>query len=118
MGRVQLYSELFLIFSDTQIVTAVSKLIYKYYNDGDVYDNTHGLKGWAHDLSSYANWLSENTDAGEILNRIFDCSCEGDYEKILKDLADKLLSEEYLEEQHQYGITGTIYVCSGKFRCQ
>ena len=41
----------------TQAVTAVNKLIYKWYNDGDVYDNTYQMNGWANDLSSYANWL-------------------------------------------------------------
>ena len=41
----------------SQIVTAVNKLVYKWYNDGDVYDNTYILEGWANDLSDYANWL-------------------------------------------------------------
>lgn len=27
----------------TQIVTAVNKLIYKWFNDGDVYDNTYHM---------------------------------------------------------------------------
>lgn len=39
----------------SQIVTAVNKLIYKWYNDGDVYDNTGYLEGWANDISDYAN---------------------------------------------------------------
>ena len=29
----------------TQIVTALNKLIYKWYNDGDVFDNTYHLEG-------------------------------------------------------------------------
>ena len=29
----------------TQVVTAVTKLVYKWYNDGDVYDNTYALEG-------------------------------------------------------------------------
>ena len=45
----------------TQIVTAVNKLVYKYYNDGDVFDNTRYLSGWANDLSDYANWLYKYT---------------------------------------------------------
>ena len=44
----------------SQVVTAINKLIYKWYNDGDVFDNTHHLKGWWNDLSSYANWLYKN----------------------------------------------------------
>lgn len=39
----------------SQAVTAVNKLIYKWYNDGDVFDNTKYLEGWWNDLSSYAN---------------------------------------------------------------
>ena len=39
----------------SQTVTAINKLVYKWYNDGDVYDNTHYLDGWANDISSYAN---------------------------------------------------------------
>ena len=44
----------------SQIVTAINKLVYKWYNDGDVFDNVNsGLQGWANDLSSYANWLDK-----------------------------------------------------------
>ena len=90
----------------SQIVTAVNKLIYKYYNDGDVFDNTHYLEGWANDLSSYANWLYENTkNAWKILNKIYDCSTNEDYEDLLKELADELLNEEYLAEQIANQIT-------------
>ena len=42
-----------------QAVTAVSKLVYKWFNDGDVYDNRFALPGWANDLSSYANWIEK-----------------------------------------------------------
>ena len=101
----------------SQIVTAVNKLIYKWYNDGDVFDNTHHLEGWANDLSDYANWLYENTkDAWKILNKIADCINEGEYEDLLQELADKLLNEEYLAEQSKLEKVGTIYNCDGKFK--
>lgn len=101
----------------SQIVTAVNKLIYKWYNDGDVFDNTHSLEGWANDLSSYANWLYENTkDSWKILNKIADCLTGSDYEDLLKELADKLLDEGYLAEQNKVAKTGTIYDCDGKFK--
>ena len=101
----------------SQIVTAVNKLIYKWYNDGDVYDNTHHLEGWANDLSDYANWLYENTkDSWKILNKIADCVTESDYEDLLKELADKLLDGEYLAEQSKVEKIGTIYDCDGKFK--
>lgn len=101
----------------TQIVTAVCKLVYKWYNDGDVFDNTHHLEGWANDLSSYANWLYENTkDAWKILNKIAYCMTESDYEDLLKELADNLYDEEYLAEQNKLEKVGTIYNCDGKFK--
>ncbi len=101
----------------TQIVTAVSKLIYKYYNDGDVFDNTHHLEGWANDLSSYANWLYEHTkNAWKILNKISVCYTNEIYEDLLKELADELLNEEYLAEQSKEEKVGTIYDCDGKFK--
>ena len=85
----------------TQIVTAVCKLVYKWYNDGDVYDNSYALEGWANDLSSYANWLYENTkDAWKILNKIAYCMTESDYEDLLKELADNLYDEEYLASNY------------------
>jgi hypothetical protein len=100
----------------TQIVTAVNKLVYKWYNDGDVFDTTHYLKGWANDLSDYANWLYEHTDADIILSNIVNCFSESDYEDLLKELADKLLDEEYLAKENEVGKIGTIYKCDGVFR--
>jgi hypothetical protein len=100
----------------TQIVTAVCKLVYKWYNDGDVFDNTHALTGWANDLSDYANWLYEYTDADDILVTIINCLNDSDYEDLLKKLADKLLNEEYLAEQNKIEKIGTIYKCDGIFK--
>lgn len=100
----------------SQIVTAVNKLVYKWYNDGDVFDNTHHLEGWANDLSSYANWLYEHTkDAWKILNKISVCYSESDYEDLLQELADKLLDAGFLAEQDKIAKVGTIYRCDGKF---
>lgn len=100
-----------------QIVTAVNKLIYKWYNDGDVFDNTHYLEGGANDLSDYANWLYEHTkNAWKILNKISVCYDENDYEELLKELADELLNEEYLVELNKVEKVGTIYDCDGKFK--
>lgn len=101
----------------TQIVTAVNKLIYKWYNDGDVYDNTYNLEGWGNDLSSYANWLAENVSSVKwILHGIAGCDDEGDYEDLLKELADKLLDEAFLVEQNKIEKIGTVYECDGKFK--
>lgn len=101
----------------TQICTAVNKLVYKWYNDGDVYDNQHGMDGWGNDLSSYANWLLAYTDTRvqAILERIYECYSDGVYEHILKDLSDYLLDEERLEIYAQREKSGSIYKCSGPF---
>lgn len=101
----------------TQIVTAVNKLVYKWYNDGDVFDNTYHLEGWANDLSSYANWLYyyTNKEVQEILNKIEDCNTDSEYEDLLQELADKLLNEEYLAEQNKIEKMFSVYECDGKF---
>ena len=99
-----------------QIVVAVNKLVYKYYNDGDVFDNTHYLKGWANDLSDYANWLYYHTDTRNILDKIAYCMTDDEYEDLLKELADKLLNEEYLAEFREVKKVESIYNCVGKFK--
>ena len=100
----------------TQIVTAVNKLVYKWYNDGDVFDNTHYLEGWANDLSDYANWLADHADVGGILDKIKLCYTHSDYEDLIQELADKLLDEGYLAEQDKIGKIDTIYKHDGKFK--
>lgn len=99
----------------TQIVTAVSKLVYKWYNDGDVFDNTGYMEGWCNNLSSYANWLNEHTAAGLILCNIWTCRNESDYEDLLKELADFLLDEKFLEKMDACSKVGSIYDCDGPF---
>ena len=102
----------------TQIVTAVTKLVYKWYNDGDVFDNTSHLEGWANDLSSYANWLYHRTTEAvqNILNKVYDCYNDGEYEDLLQELADELLNEEYLNEQDKIKKEFSIYTYEGKFK--
>ena len=99
----------------TQIVTAVSKLVYKWYNDGDVYDNTGYMSGWCNDLSSYANWLRKHAGAGEILDRIYDCRTDEQYEDLLADLADMLLDEEILGFAETKAKEGSVYDCDGPY---
>ena len=103
----------------TQAVTAVNKLVYKWYNDGDVFDNNYSLQGWANDLSSYANWLSEYVDGcRDILDEIKHITSEGEYEELLKNLADLVMTEKMLDvlkEQYNNQIIGTIYDCEGDY---
>lgn len=101
-----------------QIVTAVTRLIYKYYNNGDVYDNAFCTESAYNDLSSYANWLikySGMKKVNSILKEIFVCYTEAEYTNILKELAETLLVEEYLAEQDKIEKVGTIYKCEGIF---
>lgn len=101
----------------TQICTAVNKLVYKWYNDGDVFDNTYGLEGWANDLSSYANWLRRYVpESVDILDRIFDIYNEDEYELLLKDLCDNLLDAEDIENYDKLGKVGSVYNCSGPYK--
>ncbi len=100
----------------TQIVTAVNKLVYKWYNDGDVFDNTKYLAGWCNDLSSYANWLAEYADADDILSEINDIYDGSEYEELLKELADRYLNMEYLDALNSVERVGDIYHCDGPYR--
>ena len=101
----------------SQTVTAINKLVYKWYNDGDVFDNTYYLEGWANDLSSYANWLAENVEAAKaILDKIEDCKSNSEYEDLLKELADEFLIEEILTEFAQEAKVGSIYDCEGPYK--
>jgi hypothetical protein len=98
----------------TQVVTAVCKLVYKWYNDGDVYDNTHYMEGWCTDLSSYANWLYQYAHAYS-LTAIDSAKSDADYEHILKGLADWFLDETMLDELDKLEKAGSIYDCDGPF---
>lgn len=100
----------------TQIFTAVSKLVYNWYNDGDVYDNTYCLEGCCNDLSSYANWLYKYTKASAILEKIGTCYFKLEYEFLLKELVDTLFTDEYLAEMHKKAKVGSIYKCDGPFK--
>ena len=103
----------------TQIVTAIAKLVYKWFNDGDVYDNVNGcMEGWANDLSSYANWLAKYVDgAKDILDRIFNIPFNDNdaYTGILKDLCDEYETEEFLEGMATQEKVGSIYDCDGPY---
>lgn len=103
----------------SQIATAVNKLLYKWWNDGDVYDNVRGhLSGWVNNLSSYANWLYANTtaDVRNILLSIENCYTEENYTSLLCGLGDELLTEEVLTPASAEPTVGSIYDCPGPFK--
>lgn len=101
----------------TQLVTAINMLIYKWYNDGDVYDNNYAyFTTCGNDLSSYANWLYKYVDGTQdTLDKIKDCFDGNDYERIIKRLADEFLTDEYLNTCKDVEKQGSIYDCSGPF---
>jgi hypothetical protein len=102
----------------SQIVTVINKLVYKWYNDGDVYDNTYLMEGWCNNLSNYANWLEQNVpETKEILRRIEKCLGSEEYEQILADLADMTLNEDFLAK-YDKPKKDTIYKCEGHYKFQ
>lgn len=101
----------------TQAVTATMKLVYKWFNDGDVFDNTYYVQGWANDLSSYANWLTNYVEgAYEILRGIKDCYDGDDYKALLKKLVMFIMDDNVLPELNQHKAYGSIYDCDGPFK--
>ena len=98
---------------DSQAVIAISKLVYKWYNDGDVYDNRYGLEGWCNDLSTYANWLYNHCDCDELLG-IKDISSDSKYEELLFRLASKF-TPEVLEKLDKEEKISSIYEEEGPF---
>lgn len=100
----------------TQTVTAVTKLIYKWFNDGDVYDNVKSpMNGWANNLSSYANWLAF-MGYKRTLDKIFDCYNGDEYEDILAELAEEALDEENLFAMDAIPKVGSIYDFDGDYK--
>lgn len=94
-----------------QIMTAISKLIYRYYNDGDRYDG-YALGG--ENMTNYANWLYKYVPgADQILEKT---KMDADsYEEVLKELNDKYLNFEYLDKIQSESTKGSIYNCDGPF---
>ena len=101
----------------SQAVTAIVKLIYKWFNDGDVYDNRYGLSGWANDLSSYANWLYEYVpDVSDILMRIKKIGDDKNaYAHILYDTMEGIMNWDFVNAHKDEPCKDTIYECRGPF---
>lgn len=91
------------------LLVASNKLIYRWYNDGDVFDNSeNGLEGFANDISGSANWVYRygTSKMKAILDTVHKCYSDDEYEylierfkKALEDFANqKDLVEQYLSE--------------------
>lgn len=103
-----------------QAITAINKLVFKWFNDGDVYDNVHqhAVPGFANDLSSYANWLSKyaGEDVAEELMYISDVETEDDYEEILENVARMICDEKFKEKTVSEDKIDSIYSCTGRYK--
>ena len=104
----------------SQTATAVNRIIYRWYNDGDVYDNNwyYGLYSeGADNVTDCANWLYKYTTrrVQQILSSIHFCETDEDYENILSDLAEYLLDDDLLIQWEEEPAEGDIYNCDGPF---
>ena len=102
----------------TQAMTAVNKLIYMWYNNGDVYDCTNRKYAWGNKIESYANWLYKYTQCEDILDAVRDCHSDEEYEEILENLAYEFLNPNYLEYLEKMPKVDSIYTCEGPFQCE
>lgn len=103
-----------------QTATAVNRLVSKWFQNGDIYDNVRTvLYGGLNDLSPCANWMYKHRpESRDILNRIPRCCSYHDYEDLLAALADLLLDEQSLELYMQVPSQDSIYDCRGPFACR
>ncbi len=100
----------------SQICTAVNKLVYRWFNDGDVYDESC-VFGYVNDmLCSCANWLAKYAwGCNELLDRIYECETADDYTVLLYDLCEILINADLLKLANKKEKTGSIYSCDGKY---
>lgn len=104
-----------------QVVTATNRIIFRWFNDGDMYDNhwAYGVvDSFEENLPNCANWLYNwgPHPVEEVLYDVFDCESESDYEQILENIAEICFDEEWLSSpQGQHKKEGTIYDCEGPF---
>ena len=102
----------------TQASTAICKLVYRYYNDGDIYDNTYSLSG-AGDIicTGCANWLWQYIDGADvILDKIKKLHLnDGDgYAEILYKVAE--LVESQMDELLTKEKVGDAYMGDGPYK--
>lgn len=102
----------------TQAITALNNLVYRWFNDGDVFDNTYGLCAGFNNLSTYANWLYNNIpELRPILDRIkeYDLT-ENGYTELLMDACETVMRNETMLTALDYQpAVGSIYEEKGPF---
>lgn len=98
----------------SQIVTAIYKLVYNWFNDGDGDIYRYFVNGWFNDLSSYASWLYAYTNLTE-LEEIATIKNNEEYSNLLFKIAKKCLNEDYLKQYEEEPRKGSIYEATGPF---
>lgn len=101
----------------SQALTAVNKLYYMWYNNGDVFDCTNRKYAWGNNISSYANWLYTYTQCGSALSDVKVCTSDEEYEEILDNVGRVFLDKDYVEYLAKKHAVGSIYSCPGPFQC-
>lgn len=107
------------------LLVAANKLIYKWYNDGDVFDNTeNGLEGFCNDISGSANWLNRygTPRMRAILDTVYKCWTEDKYGELINKLEEELErfanNEDIVEEYKSKPLEGDPYNESGPYEYQ
>lgn len=107
----------------SQFAVCISKLVYRFFNDGDYFTNQYcegKYEAGDESMPNYANWLSKYIDgAGGILDEIKSITYEDDdaYSDMLYELCTQFVTEEYLEQLDEESKTSeSIYKCSGEFK--
>ena len=90
----------------TQIVTAINKIVYKYYNDGDVLDDPYG---YGNNISTFGNWLYNYLNLEELEDTIGLEDDRDEYTSILYKVAKKCLNEEFLAEYVDKPTISSVY---------
>lgn len=99
----------------SQIATAINFLAREWDINGDFWDDTHTpFRRGQNDVRNQANWLHSHTEAGKLLERIWDENA--DIDVILINVMDRCLGEAYLDKAYHMPKEGTIYHCDGPFR--
>ena len=100
----------------SQACTAVNKLVYKWFNDGDVFDCAH--LSTCNDLSSYANWLDRHIDEAKgILEGVYDAYDDEAYEALLARLCEAVIQPDVLAQYADSRSEDSIYKCNGPYTC-
>lgn len=104
----------------SQAVTAASKIIYRWFNDGDIFATANewcASNAFGNDLSSYANWLDQHIpETSKNLARIEDVYSDNDYTQLLYDLMKAVFTDEMAKKYAGKEKTGDIYSCKGDYK--